>query len=219
MDSMDTVDRAVGDPGGQVIIDDEVVKLRRKPEIDEPVSIEAPLRDSIPSKDLGCPSKFRPTSHTSKRNTRRRMEDRHVILHDLKAYLSSGLQDKLDDNEHISLYAVYDGHAGVKAATTAAAHLHEQLAASEHFKMDPAAAIQDAIERTDKIICENPQDQNNGSCLVLNLIKDRTMYCAWLGDSQSVMGRGGSALKLVDPHNPKRDDEKERYRQASKKVK
>ena len=25
---MDTVDRAVGDPGGQVIIDDEVVKLR-----------------------------------------------------------------------------------------------------------------------------------------------------------------------------------------------
>ena len=33
------------------------------------------------------------------------MEDRHVILHDLKAYLSSGLQDKLDDNEHISLYA------------------------------------------------------------------------------------------------------------------
>ena len=28
MDSMDTVDRAVGDPGGQVIIDDEVVKLR-----------------------------------------------------------------------------------------------------------------------------------------------------------------------------------------------
>lgn len=32
------------------------------------------LRDSIPSKDLGCPEKFRPTSHAAKKNTRRLVE-------------------------------------------------------------------------------------------------------------------------------------------------
>ena len=33
------------------------------------------------------------------------MEDRHVILHDLKAYLPDHLKEKIDDAEHVSFYA------------------------------------------------------------------------------------------------------------------
>ena len=42
------------------------------------------------------------------------MEDRHVILHDLKAYLPSNMQAKIGSDEHVSYYAVFDGHAGEK---------------------------------------------------------------------------------------------------------
>ena len=51
--------------------------------------------------------------------------------------------------------SVYDGHAGTKAATTAAAHLHEQLVASDSFNSDPAAAIQEAIIKTDQVCYKN----------------------------------------------------------------
>ena len=44
---------------------------------------------------LGSPSKIRPTSVIASKNTRKRMEDRHVVLHDLKAYLPSNLQSKV----------------------------------------------------------------------------------------------------------------------------
>ena len=33
------------------------------------------------------------------------MEDRHVLLHDLKAYMPSHLQDKISADQHISFYA------------------------------------------------------------------------------------------------------------------
>ena len=46
---------------------------------------------------LGSPSKMRPTSVIASKNTRKRMEDRHVVLHDLKAYLPSNLQSKATD--------------------------------------------------------------------------------------------------------------------------
>ena len=61
------------------------------------VSLEPPLRDSAPSLNsvLGSPSKVRPSSVIATKNTRKRMEDRHVVLHDLKAYLPSALQTKV----------------------------------------------------------------------------------------------------------------------------
>ena len=52
-------------------------------------------------------------------------------------------------NEYI---LVYDGHAGVKAAISAASYLHEKLVDSEHFHTDPSRAIQEAIVVTDKVI-------------------------------------------------------------------
>ena len=74
------------------------------------VSLEPPLRDSAPSLNsvLGSPSKVRPSSVIATKNTRKRMEDRHVVLHDLKAYLPSALQTKVRPNyKMIMLNAVY----------------------------------------------------------------------------------------------------------------
>lgn len=49
----------------------------------------------LSSGNLGSPSKIRPTSVIASKNTRKRMEDRHVVLHDLKTYLPSNLQSKV----------------------------------------------------------------------------------------------------------------------------
>ena len=115
------------------------------------------MKFSLSSGTLGSPSKIRQTSVIASKNTRKRMEDRHVVLHDLKAYLPSNLQSKVvltkepcssknefaqvGSEEHLSYYSVFDGHAGTDAACYAASHLHELLIASEHYPEDPVQVL------------------------------------------------------------------------------
>ena len=47
--------------------------------------------------------------------------------------------------------SVYDGHAGVKAAASAASNLHNKLVESTNYPQDINAAIQDAIIATDQV--------------------------------------------------------------------
>jgi len=55
-----------------------------------------------------------PTSVHAVKNGRRKMEDRHVQIHDLNAIFSDS--QSIDDEPPMSFYGVYDGHAGKDAA-------------------------------------------------------------------------------------------------------
>lgn len=173
-------------------------------------SLEPPLRDSAPSTNsiLGSPSKTRPSSVIATKNTRKRMEDRHVVLHDLKAYLPSALQNKIDPLEHVSFYAVFDGHAGTDAAAYAAAHLHELLVESPAYPGDLVQAFNEAFVTCDKNFVAT--SKKSGSTAVCALIKGDMLYTAWLGDSQATLVRNGVPIKIIDSHKPNRDDEKAR---------
>jgi len=173
-------------------------------------SLEPPLRDSAPSTNsiLGSPSKTRPSSVIATKNTRKRMEDRHVVLHDLKAYLPSALQNKIDPLEHVSYYAVFDGHAGTDAAAYAAAHLHELLVESQAYPADPVQAFKEAFVTCDKDFVAT--SKKSGSTAICALIKGEMLYTSWLGDSQATLVRAGVPIKIVDSHKPNRDDERAR---------
>ena len=119
------------------------------------------------------------------------MEDRHVVLHDLKAYLPSALQGKIDPLEHVSFYAVFDGHVGTDAADYAAAHLHELLVESSSYQVNPVQAFQEAFLTCDKDFEETSKKSGSGSTAVCVLINGEMMYAAWLGDSQASLVRVG----------------------------
>ena len=71
---------------------------------------------------------------------RQYMEDRHVIFDNMKADIPSG---SYKDDMTYSYWAVYDGHAGYKAAEICMNLLHEEIAQNEHFiKGDILSAIQ-----------------------------------------------------------------------------
>jgi len=136
------------------------------------------------------------------------MEDRHVVLHDLKAYLPSALQGKIDPLEHVSFYAVFDGHAGTDAAAYAAAHLHELLVESSKYPENLVLAFQEAFLTCDKNFVAT--SKKSGSTAVCALIKGEMLYAAWLGDSQATLVRDGVPVKIIDSHKPNRDDERAR---------
>jgi len=157
---------------------------------------------------LPQPSPGPPISSCAIKNTRRRMEDRHVIIEDFHTVFD------IQDWSPTSYYAVFDGHAGTDAAIYSVSHLHQFLAESSFYPTNPERALKDAFSRTDKLFLEKSNRENlkSGTTAVCALLRptEQKLYVAWLGDSQALLVRKGQAVHVVNPHKPDRQDERER---------
>ncbi|XP_036454555.1 protein phosphatase 1F [Colossoma macropomum] len=168
------------------------------------------LRDVALAWQKQLPSPVPRSSHLCSvhaiRNTRRKMEDRHVILSEFNQLL--GLQDGVERE----YYAVFDGHGGVDAATYAATHLHVLLSQQETLKSDTATAFKNSFIQTDDMfkIKAKRERMRSGSTGVAVLLAADWLTVAWLGDSQAMLVRRGEPVILMDPHKPEREDEKQR---------
>ncbi|KAK2494556.1 hypothetical protein MC885_004680 [Smutsia gigantea] len=140
------------------------------------------------------------------RNTRRKMEDRHVCLPTFNQLF--GLSDSVDR----AYFAVFDGHGGVDAARYAAVHVHVNAARQPELLTDPARALREAFRHTDEMFLWKAKRERlqSGTTGVCALITGQTLHVAWLGDSQVILMQQGQAVKLMEPHKPERQDEKER---------
>ena len=94
---------------------------------------------------------------------------------------------QVDSEEHVSYYAVFDGHAGTDAAAHAAAHLHEHVIESASYPADPVAAFSEAFVKCDQEFVT--KSKKSGTTAICSLIKGDTIYTAWLGDSQAVLSK------------------------------
>ncbi len=91
-----------------------------------------------------------------------------------------------------SYYAIFDGHAGVDAATYSTAHLHHNLVGSAAFAEGRIEdAFQEAFEITDSLYVKRTKEDGvdqlkaSGTTALCALIEDqKTVYLAWVGDSQ-----------------------------------
>ncbi|XP_068461519.1 protein phosphatase 1F isoform X2 [Clinocottus analis] len=151
-------------------------------------------------------SRFLHCSVHAIKNTRRKMEDKHLALAEFKQLF--GIQSAVD----CAYYAVFDGHGGLDAATYAATHLHVALSKQEILQSDAATAFQRAFQHTDDMFRGKARRERlrSGSTGVAVLIQGPELTVAWLGDSQAILVREGHAVTLMDPHRPDREDEKQR---------
>ncbi|XP_070183595.1 protein phosphatase 1F-like [Littorina saxatilis] len=152
------------------------------------------------------PRRVFPCSIHAIKNTRRRMEDRHVIFPDLNTLL------QLQDSPSQSFYAVFDGHGGAVAAMFSASQLHMNLVRDPNFNSNPGLALTRAFSTTDKQFLHKAQEQKLGSGTtgVSLLVRGNNCWVAWLGDSQVMLVRDGRAVTLMEPHKPNREDERKR---------
>ncbi|GBM65175.1 Protein phosphatase 1E [Araneus ventricosus] len=140
------------------------------------------------------------------KNKRRKMEDRHVIHHDLNLLLD------LKNAPAHSYFAVFDGHSGVDAATYASAHLHVNIAKHPAFLTDTVTAIIEGYKITDENFLKKCSEENlkSGSTAICALIREKTVYLSWVGDSQAVLVKEGKPVIVTDPHKPDREEERKR---------
>lgn len=140
------------------------------------------------------------------RNTRRKMEDRHVCLPAFNQLF--GLSDAVDR----AYFAVFDGHGGVDAARYAAVHVHANAARRPELPTDPAGALRAAFRHTDDMFLRKAKRERlqSGTTGVCALVTGTTLHVAWLGDSQVILVQQGQVVKLMEPHKPERQDERAR---------
>ncbi|XP_028905451.1 protein phosphatase 1F [Ornithorhynchus anatinus] len=152
------------------------------------------------------PGRPPPISVHAIRNSRRKMEDRHVTLPAFNRLFG------FPDEPERAYFAVFDGTRGADAADFAAAQLHVHLARHPELGTDPARALRAAFRLTDDAFLRKAERESlrSGSTGVCALLAGPAVHVAWLGDSQAVLVQRGEALTLVEPHKPERQDEKER---------
>ncbi|XP_054268457.1 mucin-2-like [Macrosteles quadrilineatus] len=172
------------------------------------VEVCARYRDNAELSTLPPPHPLLPVTSCAIKNSRRSMEDRHVVIHDFHTLFN------IKGWGPASYYGVLDGHNGVDAAIYSVSHLHQYLAESPHYPANPVKALHDACCRTDNMFTIKAERENlhGGTTAVVALLrhKEGKLYVAWLGDSQAVLVRNGRPLEIVRPHKPDRPDEKDR---------
>lgn len=142
------------------------------------------------------------------RNSRRKMEDRHVVIEDMQTLLG----DRLQLDQPYSFYGVYDGHGGVDASYYAAAHLHYVATRDPAFTESPSRAMMCAYSQIDKAFIKKSKREGlrSGTTGVTAVVNSDCLHVTWLGDSQAVLMRNGQAVSIMEPHSPEREDEKRR---------
>ncbi|KAH9495093.1 hypothetical protein Btru_018138 [Bulinus truncatus] len=154
------------------------------------------------------------------------MQDAHVIINDFLQEIP-GLHKSIN---RLALYAVFDGHGGVRASRFASQHLHNNL--RDKFPKGDVAQVDkeikkifiEAFKKTDedflKEATKNKPSWKDGTTAVVVLAINDTLYIANLGDSKAVLCRYKEDLQkcvgvpLTSDHSPSLYGERMRIQKA-----
>ncbi|XP_063700424.1 uncharacterized protein LOC134830776 [Culicoides brevitarsis] len=145
---------------------------------------------------------------TAVKNTRKKMEDRHIVINDFNRLYS------LDDKQPMSFYGIFDGHGGTVAACYCVANFHNFLSQNLKLSRRTDEALRETFLKTDKHYVEKSVQQcfTCGSCALCAVykIKEKKLFVGWLGDSQALLVKKGRLWQIVQKHSPAYESERNR---------
>ncbi|KAJ3107512.1 hypothetical protein HDU96_007856, partial [Phlyctochytrium bullatum] len=133
-------------------------------------------------------------------------EDRVVCIPNVAALFGEADADKFANT---GLFAVYDGHGGEACVEYIRTHLHMNVLKHDKFFEDIDVALKEAFMSTNdkyrRALTREKQDSNSGSTATLGIIRDKTLYLAWTGDSPAFLltDDATTTFLLNPPHNSK----------------
>jgi serine/threonine protein phosphatase PrpC len=141
------------------------------------------------------------------------MEDRYAVVefvHELHDVATHGAVP-----ETVCL-GVFDGHEGARAAQYAMTHIFANTVSHRSYASNLSEALVHGFVETDRAFNEMARMAriSDGSTATCVLLRDDRLVCAWVGDSDALLCRGGRARLLTRKHTPDRKDEAERIVRA-----
>lgn len=143
-----------------------------------------------------------PVSYWTERGGRPYQEDRFQTLKGIGASDSS-------------LYGVFDGHGGYRAAQYCKEYLLNCIANDSDFAENPTKAIFRSFHKVDSEFSAKAKIQmlTDGSTATVAIIHDKTVYVGNAGDSRGIIvQKGGKVKEMSLDHRPDRKDEELRIR-------
>ena len=157
--------------------------------------------------------------NTYKGTIRQYNEDRVTIL--INASIN---KNNTNNNIKISLFSIYDGHAGNKCCEYLKTYLHHYIFDSTFFPQNPIKAIEEGFKNCENnflnsIKTEKTENQiidSSGSCAIIILIINDSCYIANLGDSRALYSfdDGKKFYQLSRDHKPNDPLERKRIYKA-----
>ncbi len=156
--------------------------------------------------------------NTYKGTIRAYNEDRVTIL--INASINKN--NNINNNFYkVSLFSIYDGHAGSRCCEYLKAYLHHYIFDSEFFPQNPIKAIEQGFKNCENNFLNsiNGHDMvldSSGSCAIVILIINDSCYIANLGDSRALYSfdTGKKYFQLSRDHKPNDPIEKKRIYKA-----
>lgn len=151
---------------------------------------------------------------------RQYMEDRYVV-----AATTNGAQ-------RTSLYGVFDGHGGYRAAEFCVSHLFKFLTQDPKYVTHPGKALRSAFLATDDefLRAANAGSFEDGTTAIVVMVRGDDMWIANVGDSRAILvqrqeeaeqrpvtaraAKSIRAIALSEDHKPNRPDERKRVQRA-----
>ncbi|KAL5963907.1 Integrin-linked kinase-associated serine/threonine phosphatase 2C [Taenia solium] len=215
-------------------------------DLPEPVAEIKPSKRHLDNEDNsgGCPVIKKPlielidllVGTAARKGERDEMQDEHLSIPDFGDKVAAGAYS--GEAQRISLFGVFDGHGGARAAQFAKKRIVEQLSISfpsgglSQIEKDIKRITIDIYKKTDEEFLKEASRQRphwkDGSTATTILLVDNTLYIANIGDSTAVMARrreGGDCdkttleslvgLRLTRDHTPLDPGERERLTRVS----
>lgn len=140
------------------------------------------------------------------KNTRRKMEDRHICIRDFNGMYG------VKDAEPTSFYGVFDGHGGQDAAIYTSAHLCYNIAKSSKYPHNIEAAMREAFLKTDDAFIDKSDKHamysGTTALACIYRAKEKRLIVGWVGDSQALLACEGKVCQIVSPHSPSIESER-----------
>ena len=107
------------------------------------------------------------------------------------------------ENNHLSLFAVFDGHGGNYVAQYLKENFCDFLKKiiSSKYNSRFTQILKESIENIDKCFENSEEAKECGSTGTIIVVNNRSIYCANVGDSKCYYINGTEAIQLTEDHN------------------
>ena len=124
--------------------------------------------------------------------------------------------------KNLSIFGLFDGHAGNSCSEFLKNNFHIYLLRSEMFPKDIEGALHDTFTRLENdflsmiaINLDNTLNDKSGSCALVTVIADNIVYIANIGDSRALISSyyGREVTQITEDHKPQMKREKKRIKE------
>lgn len=193
----------------QYVLNDFSVRYSQRSEISSSSQLKVMLTGKMFEQALNPNQSHLRVSYWAEQNRRPYMEDRFIV-DGIGSFHSSSSSSCEHSVEPISIYGIFDGHAGSLASQYCSDFFSSYLTSDAMFHTDLPRALKSTFSSLDKDYISTGNNDGTTACVTL-VVGKKKVICANAGDSRAIIIQSdGTIVCLSRDHKPNIPEETKR---------